>query len=173
MELWDIYDKDRKSIGKTMERGSEFNNGQLHIVVHVCLFNSKGQMLIQQRQPFKEGWSNMWDVTMGGSSVAGETSSQAAERELFEEIGYSADLSDLRPFFTINFSEGFDDFYIIEDDVDIDSLVLQYEEVQCVRWASKDEVMHLIDEGKFIPYYRSLIEMSFDMRQYPGAHDKR
>lgn len=59
--------------------------GTYHLVVHVCVFNQKGEMLIQQRQPFKQGWPNLWDVTMGGSALAGETSQQAAMRELKEE----------------------------------------------------------------------------------------
>ena len=87
MELWDVYDKDRVKTGETMERGSAFADGAYHLVVHVCIFNSKGEMLIQQRQPFKEGWPNLWDLTVGGSAVAGESSGEAAKRELFEEIG--------------------------------------------------------------------------------------
>ncbi|BDU50412.1 NUDIX hydrolase [Haliovirga abyssi] len=169
MEIWDIYDKERCITGNTIKRGSEFNDNEFHLVVHICIFNSKGQMLIQRRQPFKKGWPNMWDITVGGSSIAGESSSQAAERELFEEIGYKADFSKRRPFFTINFSYGFDDYYIIEDDVDIDTLKLQYEEVQCVRWATKDEIIDLIDKGEFISYYKNLIRLMFDMRKQRGA----
>lgn len=169
MELWDVYDKERILTKQTIKRGSKLNDDQFHVVVHICIFNSEGEMLIQQRQPFKEGWSNMWDITVGGSAIAGEKSSEAAERELFEEIGYKADLTKERPFFTINFNKGFDDYYCIEDDVNIDILKLQYEEVQRVKWASKEEILELIDDGKFIPYYPSLIEMIFDMRKYRGS----
>ena len=129
-------------------------------------------MLIQQRQPFKEGWPNMWDITIGGSAIAGDTSQKAAERELFEEIGYTADLTNERPFFTINFNFGFSDFYIIKDNVSINELKLQYEEVQRVKWASKEEIIQLINEDKFIPYYNSLIVMVFDMRHNKGAHSR-
>jgi len=170
MELWTVYDKDRKPTGKTIERGSRFEDNEFHMVIHVCIINSSNQMLIQQRQPFKEGWSNMWDITVGGSSLAGETSCQAAERELLEEIGYVADLSNTRSFFTINFSVGFDDYYIIEDDVDIDSLKLQYEEVQSVKWATKEEIMKMIDDKVFISYHKSVIEMVYDMRHNRGGH---
>jgi isopentenyldiphosphate isomerase len=129
-------------------------------------------MLIQQRQPFKEGWSNMWDISVGGSSIEGENSRTAAERELYEELGYIADLSNERPYFTINFSCGFDDFYIIEDDVDIEDLKLQYEEVQAVRWASKEEILVMIDDKTFIPYHKSVIEMVFAMRHNRGGHSE-
>ncbi|WP_143522351.1 NUDIX domain-containing protein, partial [Pseudomonas sp. 2822-17] len=81
LEIWDVYDRDRNLTGKTMKRGAPFEEGAHHLVVHVCIFNKEGQMLIQQRQPFKEGWPNMWDLTVGGSAVAGDTSQEAAERE--------------------------------------------------------------------------------------------
>ena len=113
MELWDIYDKERLKTGKVGKRDIKFNDGDFHLVVHVCIFNSKNEMLIQQRQSFKEGWPNLWDITVGGSAISGENSSQAAERELNEEIGYKADLVNERPFLTINFDVGFDDYFFI------------------------------------------------------------
>jgi isopentenyldiphosphate isomerase len=111
MELWDVYDKDRNRTNKTMIRGDSFEEGAYHLVIHVCLFNPLGEMLIQQRQETKEDWKNMWDVTVGGSAISGETSQQAAEREVKEEIGYPLDLQNRRPSLTVNFDHGFDDFY--------------------------------------------------------------
>lgn len=172
MEVWTVYDVDRQPTGKTILRGKALGEGEYHMVIHVCIINSENHMLIQQRQPFKDGWPNLWDVSVGGSATQGENSRIAAERELFEELGYKADLSTTRPFFTINFSCGFDDFYLLEEDVDIDSLTLQYEEVQSVRWSTKEEIMSMIDGKLFIPYHKSLIEMIFEMRHSRGGHSE-
>ncbi|GAY76629.1 putative Nudix hydrolase YfcD [Sporolactobacillus inulinus] len=98
MERWDIYDKNRRLTGRTMARGQKFGKDDYHLVIHVCIFNSKNEMLIQQRQPWKKGWPNMWDVTVGGSALSGESSIEAAERETFEELGNKIDLSNERPF---------------------------------------------------------------------------
>lgn len=84
MEIWDLYDKDRIKTGETMVRGNQFKENTYHLVVHVCIFNLEGKMLIQQRQPFKDGWPNMWDITVGGSAVSGDTSQLAADREVYE-----------------------------------------------------------------------------------------
>ncbi|EOR20395.1 MULTISPECIES: NUDIX domain-containing protein [Clostridium] len=170
MELWDIYDKNRLLTGRTIERGNKLKKGDFHLVVHVCIFNSKNEMLIQQRQPWKEGWPNMWDITVGGSALAGEDSIEAAERETLEEIGYKINLSNERPFFTINFEVGFDDYYLVEKEIDIESLTLQYEEVKAVKWASREEVLQLIEEGKFINYWFS--NNLFDMRKQRGSFNK-
>lgn len=172
MEIWDLYDIDRVKNGETMVRGSGYNNGALHLVVHACIFNTQGEMLIQQRQPFKEGWSNLWDITVGGSAVAGDTSQTAVERELFEELGLKLNLQGVRPHLTINFEHGFDDIYLIEKEVELSTLSLQYEEVQDAKWASRDEIFEKIDNGQFIPYHKSIIQLFFDIRKQFGAINK-
>lgn len=170
MELWDVYLEDRTKTERTIVRGEKFQNGEFHLVVHACIFNKKGQMLIQQRQPFKTGWSNMWDVTVGGSAVQGDTSQTAIMREMKEEIGLDIDLQNVRPHMTINFDVGFDDVYLIEKEIDSSKLILQKEEVQAVKWATKEEIIKMIDEGVFIPYYKSLIELFFESRFHYGCH---
>ncbi|WP_278656795.1 NUDIX hydrolase [Paraclostridium bifermentans] len=155
-----------------MVRGSQFKENTYHLVVHVCIFNLEGKMLIQQRQPFKDGWPNMWDITVGGSAVSGDTSQLAAEREVYEEIGYKLSLDGIRPSLTINFDKGFDDIYLIQKDIDISKLKLQYEEVQSVKWASKEEILSMIDEEIFIPYHKSLINLLFFMRTSKNSHTR-
>ena len=169
MEKWDLYDRDRHKIGKQITRGEDMAPNEFHSVVHVCIFNSNGEMLIQQRQPFKQGWPNLWDITCGGSAVAGDTSQQAASRELFEELGIHYDFESMRPQFTINFERGFDDYYLIDYDIDLNELTLQTEEVQAVKWASKEEILELIKLNKFIPYYESIISFLFESRNQYGS----
>lgn len=161
-EFWDIYTKDREKTGRVHKRGDKMQDGEYHIVVHVCIFNRRNQLLIQQRQPFKKGWPNMWDITVGGSALQGESSSQAAEREVFEEIGLKLDLSDARPDFTINFDEGFDDYYLLEREVDPGELHLQEEEVQAVRWVSREEALEMQRQGIMIPYW--FLDKLFEVR---------
>ena len=169
MELWDVYTADREKTNRTWERGNRMLPGDYHVVVHVCVFNSNGEMLIQQRQPFKDGWANMWDITIGGSATTGDTSQVAAMRELHEEIGLTLDLGETRPHLTVNFDEGFDDIYLVEADVDLDSLTLQASEVQAVRWADEATIIELIREERFIPYYEAMISVLFAMRKQWGA----
>lgn len=172
MELFDLYTADREKTDRTMVRGDPTPEGFYRLVVHVCIFNPEGQMLIQQRQPFKRGWSNFWDITVGGSAVSGDSSRSAAERETFEELGLPIDLSDIRPTLTIYWEHGFDDYYVLTRSVDLNTLHLQYEEVQAVRWASKEEILQMIDSGLFIPYEKSLIELLFFRRDHRSSHTR-
>ena len=168
MELWDLYDQHRHLTGRTMDRGEAVPEGCWRLVVHICVFNSAGQLLIQQRQPFKKGWPNLWDVTVGGAVCVGENSQQGARRELFEELGLDMDFSKSVPAFSSTFTGGYDDIYIVHLDPELSSLRLQAEEVQAVRWADKDEILSMIDGGTFIPYGKGFIEYLFYRSNHMG-----
>ena len=171
MEVWDVYDKYRNLTGKTVLRGDKdpFEDGEYELVVHVALFNKKGEMLIQQRQSTKKMFPNCWDISAGGHSISGEDSEEAIQRELFEELGYYHDFSNEMAKFTINRKHGFGDFYtVVDNELDLDDLKVQYEEVQNITWASKDEILQLINEEKFVPYTEGLIELLFFMKDRDG-----
>ena len=172
MELFDLYTAEREKTGRTMVRGEPVPEGFYRMVVHVCIFDPEGRMLIQQRQPFKKGWSNLWDISVGGCAVAGDSSRAAAERETREELGLSLNLADTRPTLTLHWEHGFDDYYAVTMEVDPALLQLQYEEVQAARWASREEILQMIDDGTFIPYEKSLIELLFSRRDHRGAHTR-
>ena len=168
MEIWDLYTGDREPTGKTMVRGDRVPDGYYRIVVHICIFNGRGEMLIQRRQPFKKGWPGMWDVSVGGSAVSGDDSRRAAERELREELGLEWSFEGVRPMLTVNFEGGFDDVYLIRRDVDIAALTLQPEEVTEAKWASLSEILEMIDDGRFIPYDKNMMSAFFSMLGQSG-----
>ena len=172
MEKWNLYTIDRVITNRVITRGDDIPKNLYHLVVHVCIFNTKNQMLIQQRQTFKEGWPNMWDVTVGGSAMIGENSRQAAMREVAEELGLKIDLKNTPPVITKYFSEGFDDIYILEKEIDISKLTLQYEEVQAVKWAGIEEILDMIGLKKFIPYDESVIQFLFHLHQVNSLYQK-
>lgn len=169
MELVDLYDEDRRRTGAIAERHGPRKPGTFRTVVHVCLFDSAGRLLIQQRTDSKLLWPGRWDVTVGGGVDAGETSRQAAEREVREELGLELDLRGLRPALTVNFAAGFDDFFLVRGEADPDALTLQTEEVQRVRWATLPEVQSEIKSGGFIPYPRHFLPLLWELAGRPDG----
>lgn len=167
MEVWNLYNKDRIITNLTMIRGDKVPDNYYRLVVHVCIFDGD-KMLIQQRQTFKDEWPNKWDLTCGGSVIEGETSSIGIRRELSEELGIDINFEDTRPSLTINFPNGFDDFYLINRSVNISNLKLQYEEVKSVKWASKEEIFNLIDDDLFLPYNKDFINLLFLLKDNKG-----
>ncbi len=172
MEQWDLFNEDRTPTGKIINKGEKIEGRLCRQVVHVIIFNDNNEMLIQQRQSGRKLWPEMWDVSVGGSSIAGETQVQAAERETLEELGIKVDLSEERPYFTINFNNGFDDFFIIKKNIDLASITMQLEEVKDYKWASYDEIMAMVENEQFIPYYKSVIPFLFDQVNGRGLHRK-
>ena len=164
MELVDLYDENRVPLGRVAERHAKKAPGEYRMVVHVCIFNGLGQMLIQQRSPEKTIWPELWDVSIGGGVDAGETSRQGAVREVGEELGYDLDLIGLRPAVTVNFEGGFDDFFVVTRDLDLGNLRLQKEEVSDVRWATLEETLAMLENGQFIPYPPSFLRFLFEAR---------
>ena len=125
MELVDLYDENRIPLGKTAERYGHKEPGEYRTVVHVCIFAPDGRMLVQQRTSCKVIWPDRWDVSAAGGVDAGEDSRMAAERECREELGYPLDLTGVRATLSVNFPQGFDDFFLVERDVDLKALKLQ------------------------------------------------
>ncbi len=169
MERFDLYDINRNKTGLSLERGNKVPEGYYRLVVHVCIFGNDGRMLIQKRQPFKSGWSGMWDITAGGSATEGDTSQSAAQRELLEEVGIEVNLKDVRPAMTIYFDGGFNDIYTINMDVDIDKLKLQETEVEKVDWATEEEILEMLRRKEFVLYKSSFISLLFFLRNHNGA----
>lgn len=169
MELLDLYTKDRVLTGMTVKRGERVPNGYYGLVVHICIFNKKGEMLIQRRSPSKALFPDLWDITAGGCVISGEKSEDAARRELFEEIGLDVSFETIRPSMTIHYEDGFDDVYMIVRDADIEKLTLQPEEVCAVKWASKEEILSMIEDGTFIPYFKERISYLFAVKDYRGV----
>ena len=70
MERMDLYDAQRRPLGRAAERGEKRPEGIYHLMAHILVFHPDGRILIQRRQPFKKYWSGLWDITTGGGARA-------------------------------------------------------------------------------------------------------
>ena len=61
-ELIDLYTVDREHTGMTAVRGEKLPEDTYRMVVHVCIFNSKGEMLIQKRADDIVRWPGYWEA---------------------------------------------------------------------------------------------------------------
>ncbi|WP_445678177.1 GNAT family N-acetyltransferase [Psychrobacillus sp. FSL W7-1493] len=161
MEVWDTFNHYREKTGKTHIRGEEMEEGVFHEVVHVWIMNDEGQLLIQKRQAWKTGWPNMWDCAAAGSVLTGETSEMAAVRETKEELGIDINMEQAEVLFTVKFLRGFDDNYLIKQNVEKEDLKLQYEEVADAKWATIQEIKEMVKRGEFIAYH--ILDNVFDI----------
>ncbi len=87
-EDFDVVDADDLVID-TRHRDEVHARDLRHRAVHILVFNTAGELLLQKRSPWKDRNPGLWDSSTAGHVDAGETYEQAAHRELREEIAIS------------------------------------------------------------------------------------
>jgi isopentenyl-diphosphate Delta-isomerase len=85
-ELFDVVDQDDRVV-RQERRGVIHAEGLLHRAVHVFVFNSRGQLLVQRRSAIKDEFPLTYTSSASGHVGAGETYEDCARRELKEETG--------------------------------------------------------------------------------------
>ena len=54
----------------------------------------------------------------------------------------------------------------------LEAITPQHEEVQAVQWASLETILEMIEDGRFIPYEKSLIRLLFWRRDHRSSHTR-
>lgn len=151
-EFFDVLNEKGNFIGKVESREICHKEGLWHKAVVVFIINSNGQVLLQRRSPNKRMWPNTWDVTAGGHVLAGEFGFQAIIREAKEELGIQLSKNEMT-FLGSSISRNlkgdiinnhFNEYYIVNKDLDETKLKLQTEEVSEVNWVDKDVIIEKI-----------------------------
>lgn len=105
-EIFPIVDIDGNVTGSATRKECHSGSLLLHPVIHLHVFNSKGELFLQKRSVQKDIQPNLWDSSVGGHIDMGETPKYAAIREAGEEIGL------------IGFTTHFIDKHIIENEIE-------------------------------------------------------
>ena len=91
MENVILIDSGDNPVGE-MEKMEAHLKGSLHRALSVLIFNSKGEILLQQRAFSKYHTPGLWSNACCSHPRPGEDSLEAATRRLQEEMGFSAHL---------------------------------------------------------------------------------
>jgi len=79
-EYLEVVDKDGLIISIAPRSIIHGNPSMLHRVVHILVFNSKGEILLQKRATHKDVAPGKWDTSVGGHIMPGEDIVNAAKR---------------------------------------------------------------------------------------------
>ena len=90
-ELFDVVDAEDRVL-RQERRSVVHAQGLLHRAVHVFVFNSRGELLVQRRSASKDEFPLTYTSSASGHVGAGETYDECAPRELMEEIGLDSPL---------------------------------------------------------------------------------
>ncbi len=162
MEKWDILDSSGNTTGKRAIRGKTIlASGEYHLVVHIWIISNDGKFLIQQRSKNKRLMPGEWAAT-GGAAMSGESSIDAARRELSEELGIVKSPESFRFIERIKRRNSLVDIWLIRSDMPITGLKLQKSEVEKAHWVTGECLKNMIESGKFHDYGKYYWSVVFD-----------
>lgn len=93
-----LVDSEDRVVGHMPKAEAHVGDGVLHRAFSIFLFNSAGDVLMQQRAPNKQLWGGFWSNSVCSHPRRGETVAAAAQRRLREEIDVDADVTFLYKF---------------------------------------------------------------------------
>ncbi|MBN2095250.1 MAG: NUDIX domain-containing protein [Candidatus Aenigmarchaeota archaeon] len=160
-EFFDIVDENDLPTGIQKPRSVAHRDGLWHRVIHVWIYNSRGEVLLQLRQKDKDTYPNVWDLSVGGHVTAGSSIIDAAKREVFEEVGLNLKESDLE-FYGKKKSEKTPDgnidseyhyVYLLKYDGLFENLKFQEEEIQKIQFITLEDLEKNLKEHpeKYLP----------------------
>jgi isopentenyl-diphosphate delta-isomerase len=156
-EIFDVCDAEDRVIGQA-PRSVVHRDKLLHRAVHVFVFNSRKELLIQVRSATKDEFPLCYTSSASGHLSVGEDYLESAERELQEEIGLVAPLKFLEKFpASLDFAwehtvlyQAYSDGVPVPDPVEVSGIM---------HFTIPDLLRHLQEQSaKFSPPFRKLVE---------------
>ena len=155
-EMFPVVDEEGNIVGAA-SRG-ECHNGSrlLHPVVHLHLFNSKGELYLQRRPLWKDIQPGKWDTAVGGHVDLGESVEMALRREVREELG----VTDFTPETVTHyvFDSARERELVFVHRTVYDGPVTPSEELDGGRFWSLDEIRENLGKGLFTPNFEGKIQ---------------
>ena len=155
-EMFPVVDEEGNIVGAA-SRG-ECHNGSrlLHPVVHLHLFNSKGELYLQRRPLWKDIQPGKWDTAVGGHVDLGESVEMALRREVREELG----VTDFTPETVTHyvFDSARERELVFVHRTVYDGPVTPSEELDGGRFWSLDEIRENLGKGPFTPNFEGEIQ---------------
>lgn len=146
-----------------MEKQQAHIAGLLHRAFSVFIFNSKGELLLQQRASDKYHSPALWTNTCCSHPRENETYLEAAHRRLQEEMGFDCELE---PKFHFIYKAKLDE-NLFEHELDHvftgqfdGEIQINPEEVSAYKWISMDELIADMDSnpGQYTVWFKIIFK---------------
>lgn len=161
-EILEIVDENGRVLRLAPRAEIHGNPSLLHRVVHVLVFNSEDELLLQKRSMSKDVAPGKWDTSVGGHVGPGEELSVAARRELIEELGVDCPMEYLYSYTHSNPYET--EIVHTYKSAHDGPFSFNEEEIDEVRFWSIEEIKNKIGTGELSDNFKHEIRTYLDFR---------
>lgn len=166
IEFFNILNESGETIGTASRDECHDGSYLLHGVVHVLVFNSAGELVLQKRSENKHIQPGKWDTSVGGHIHCKETIEEALERESKEELGISG--ANMEKLYEYILTSEVEKEYVTTFRCIWDGpIVYQESEIDDIRFFLPQDIEHLLGTGFFTPnfeeewgYYKKWADIS-------------
>lgn len=170
-EIFDVVDAEDRVIGQA-PRSEVHARGMLHRAVHILVFNTRGELLVQRRSASKDEFPLCFTTSASGHVSAGESYEESAPRELEEELGLRGPLEFLAKFPAS--PETANEHSVVYRTVTDDVPVFDPVEIESGGYYRLDELLEMssAEPEKFSPPFRLLLQWYVETFGMPDYRDR-
>ena len=131
----------------------------LHPVVHLHLFNSRGELYLQRRPLWKDIQPGRWDTAVGGHVAFGESIDEALRRETREELGFTGFEPELLTVYPFRSTREYELVYVHR--TTYDGAVRPSDELDGGRFWTAEEIRAALGQGVLTPNFEQEVVRVF------------
>ena len=159
MEYLQVFDEKKNALNEKVSRDEKYNlpDGKYFMIVLIFIENNKGEFLLQKTSKSRHSCI----ATTGGHVTYGDNAVETVIKECKEELGIDISSNEFSFVDTILYKNCFLETFYTKMEIDSNKLTLQTEEVESVKWYTKEDIANFIDsnefrEGNIKPYQKVL-----------------